>query len=263
MTIKTLTQKIHKKLALLYGAVVLKPQAVNILNRYDEWDIIIILDGCRFDTFSQINTLPGKLEQVISLGSCTPEWAQAALPEIPQDTVYVSGNPFVSKFYLEQWFQNMPFFKLVELWDSHWDPKHKTVTAEVMFSHAKKIYDKYPDHHHVIHCMQPHHPFIGKTKIDGGGWKRRASDDRKKATVYELLDTGQITREYALKAYQDNLSYILQVISEQKWLLQSGKRVVLTADHGNCFGEYGVYSHPEGMNLPELLKVPYFHFENE
>lgn len=261
MTIKTFAQKIHKKIALLYGAVALKPRAVNILDRHDEWDVLIILDGCRFDTFFQVNTLPGKLEQIVSLGSCTPEWARAALPKIPQDTIYLSGNPFVSEFYLEQWFQKIPFFKLVELWDSHWDTTYKTVTAEVMFNQAKKLYRKFPTHHHVIHCMQPHHPFIGKTRIDGGGWKRKASDVRKKETVYELLESGKITREHALKAYQDNLAYILRVIAHQDWLLQSGKRIVLSSDHGNCFGEYGVYSHPEKMSLPELLEVPYFQLE--
>lgn len=32
---------------------------------------------------------------------------------------------------------------------------------------------------------------------------------------------------------------------------------MLTADHGECFGEYGVYAHPSGVRIDELVKVPW------
>ena len=33
--------------------------------------------------------------------------------------------------------------------------------------------------------------------------------------------------------------------------------VVITADHGEAFGEFGIFGHPCGTPLPELIVVPY------
>ncbi|MFC6613899.1 hypothetical protein ACFQAS_02820 [Halopenitus salinus] len=33
--------------------------------------------------------------------------------------------------------------------------------------------------------------------------------------------------------------------------------VIITADHGNPFGEYTIHGHPEGMLLPCVKKVPW------
>lgn len=33
--------------------------------------------------------------------------------------------------------------------------------------------------------------------------------------------------------------------------------VAVTADHGNCFGEWTTYGHPTGLLWPELRQVPW------
>lgn len=254
MTVKTLTQKIHKKLALLHGELFLRPKAVNVIARHLEWDVLIILDGCRFDTFKKINHLSGVLSSIISLGSCTPEWAQKAFSVDSSEILYVSANPFISKQYLTQWFRKVPFFHLVEIWDKGWDTDLKTVKAETVFNIGEKMVKQFPDKKVVLHCMQPHHPFIGKKSIREKGWKLH--NESKEKTVYEMLQSGDVSRTDVITAYEENLRYILTVIDKSKFL--RGKRVVITADHGNCFGKYGVYAHPKGLALPELLKVPWF-----
>ena len=42
-------------------------------------------------------------------------------------------------------------------------------------------------------------------------------------------------------------------------LLQNvdAEEVVVTADHGDAFGEYGVYSHPMGVPHPHVRRVPW------
>ena len=35
------------------------------------------------------------------------------------------------------------------------------------------------------------------------------------------------------------------------------EEVAITADHGNAFGEYTIYGHPEGMLLPCIKQVPW------
>ena len=38
-------------------------------------------------------------------------------------------------------------------------------------------------------------------------------------------------------------------------------RTVITADHGEAFGECGIFGHPPGLLLPELIEVPYLTIE--
>jgi len=35
-------------------------------------------------------------------------------------------------------------------------------------------------------------------------------------------------------------------------------KIIITSDHGNCFGELGVYEHPYGVHIPPLIDVPLF-----
>lgn len=118
--------------------------------------------------------------------------------------------------------------------------------------------------------MQPHHPFIGKTRIEERGLKRldehevkhdatentAAKDDPAHAHVYDLLHFGDLERETVERAYRENLElvlpYVRRVIEADR-----SKRYVITADHGNCFGSYDVYGHPEQMPVRELIEVPW------
>lgn len=34
-------------------------------------------------------------------------------------------------------------------------------------------------------------------------------------------------------------------------------KVVITADHGEAFGEYNIHRHPLGIPIPELRRVPW------
>lgn len=71
-------KKIWLRVRLFYGKWLINLKGWSIFDNMSEWDIVFLLDGCRFDTFEKINKLPGNLESRISLGSCTPEWAQAS-----------------------------------------------------------------------------------------------------------------------------------------------------------------------------------------
>jgi hypothetical protein len=77
------------------------PFGLNIFER--EWDMLIILDGCRTDLFEDVvgeyDTL-GPVEEVLSVGSSSREWlAKTFVPEHRDEierTAYVSANPFVN-----------------------------------------------------------------------------------------------------------------------------------------------------------------------
>jgi hypothetical protein len=74
--------------------------------------------------------------------------------------------------------------------------------------------------------------------------------------IWTQLERGEYTREEVWTAYRANLKYILDKL---ELLLDNINydSVIITSDHGNAFGEYGFYGHPEGIPLDCLRKVPW------
>lgn len=58
-----------------------------------DWDVLIILDACRYDIFNELADLPGQTNYRYSLGSATYEFIPANFSDKKlHDTVYVSSN---------------------------------------------------------------------------------------------------------------------------------------------------------------------------
>ena len=69
----------------------------------------------------------------------------------------------------------------------------------------------------------------------------------------ELLSNG--TRVAALELYEENLRIALESIADLVDDLDGG--VVVTADHGEAFGEEGVWEHHIETHIPPLVEVPW------
>jgi hypothetical protein len=74
-------------------------------------------------------------------------------------------------------------------------------------------------------------------------------------TPLEMLADGETDRQTVLAAYRANLRLALAAVAGSLDVLPP--RVVVTADHGEAFGECGIFGHPPGLLLPELIEVPY------
>ncbi|MBD3279566.1 MAG: hypothetical protein GF390_02535 [Candidatus Pacebacteria bacterium] len=255
--LKLPTARIHRQIKKLHGWWLHRAKK-SIFNRQDQWDVLILLDGCRYDTFKKVNFLPGKLEKLISVESCTEDWAQASLTQTYPAIVYVSANPFLSHYYLTKHGQAKCFFHLEEVWDDGWDKQLRTVPPQIVTQAGLKMLKKYPQKKLFLHYMQPHHPFIGKTRFQEYGWlNAHQPKPAKQKIIYELLKEGKVDRQQVIQAYEENLILVLQAI--QPILDQAkNKQVVITSDHGNGFGEAGIYAHPAKLYVPELLEVPWF-----
>jgi hypothetical protein len=60
----------------------------------EDWDTLLILDACRYDTFSDVHSLPGTLNKRISVGGNTYEWLRGTFDGRDlRDTIYVTANP--------------------------------------------------------------------------------------------------------------------------------------------------------------------------
>jgi membrane-anchored protein YejM (alkaline phosphatase superfamily) len=60
--------------------------------------------------------------------------------------------------------------------------------------------------------------------------------------TWNLIRNGEISVEEAYEAYTDNLRYVLDDV---KLVLENtdAETVIISADHGNAFGEWGEFSH--------------------
>lgn len=248
---------------LIKGTKLVEKKSISIFNQRDKWDVLILLDGCRYGTFKKINTLKGKLKKRVSVASCTLEWVIKSINQKYEDIIYISANPFLSNVYFSKIGKKDPFFHLEEVWDYGWNEDLRTVPPFETTNAALRLREKYPAKKFFIHYIQPHHPFIGERRIREGGWeytRNQLKDIQKQVVeedVYSMLKEGVIKKEEVIQAYEDNLRLVLK---EAEKIIKNfkSKKIIVTSDHGDCFGEYGIYAHPENTYIKELILVPWF-----
>ncbi|WP_200895636.1 hypothetical protein [Halorubrum saccharovorum] len=240
---------------------------------YDEtWDLLVILDACRVDVLESVADEYDFIETVDSrwsVGSHSHEWLTQTFStdyddEIA-DTAYISGNGHTHETFVEREYppdETVPFCwpnwrtvgteQFGQL-DTLWETAHedelgvppRAITDRTVEVARESEYDRV-----IAHYMQPHIPYIAgalaedrsPTDVEAKGWK--------------LLESGDADTDEVWKLYEENLRLVLDEI---ELLLDNvdAETVVVTADHGNAFGEYSIYGHPEGMLLPCVRKVPW------
>lgn len=101
----------------------------------------------------------------------------------------------------------------------------------------------------ILHYIQPHHPYTANAMQED-----RDLHDYEGDPFNYIKETGD--RGSVFEAYLDDLRYVLDDVA---LLLDNvdSEDVVISADHGGAFGEYGVYSHPPGSLHPKVRRVPW------
>ena len=243
----------------------------------ENWDNLIILDACRFDFFKTIikrSNIDGKLESRISRGAHTTSFlTQNFKGKKCDDLIYITANPYVDKLFEGN------FYKIVSIWKDGWNEKYHTVLPETVYQYSLNIIKNFPKKRIIIHFMQPHYPYIN-TDIELTTLESlrestlqntpKINDKLKKARfkekfwalysyyVYKMLDV-----DTHIKGYWKNLQLTFPYVEKIVKLLPG--TTIITADHGEAFGEYihpwipiRYYGHRKGVRIPILTKVPWF-----
>lgn len=186
---------------------------------------------------------------------------------------------------------------MFDVWKTGWDDDLGTVPPEGLETALRSNPDAVERADRtVLHYMQPHAPYLSRgkgkklkqiqkgirrqdeaeTATDGGSSSsfgasirqnlERALDSSELAQKIGLwleLDPADLlrngTREAALELYEENLRIVLDAVVD----LCSGLdgRVVVTADHGEAFGEQGVWEHHIETHIPPLMEVPWLELD--
>lgn len=223
-----------------------------------EWDVLVILDACRYDVFeSEYSDAEWieSLERVTSVGSASPEWMDNTFRSKYADemlnTAYVTGNPFS-----EEHIPHESMGLVDEVWKYVWDRETGTIPPEPLTNQAVRHYRTGMFDRIIVHYMQPHWPYISES-LGGGFNPETIMREEQETNAFDLQNRGKISKKDHLDSYTKNLHYLMKHI--QKVLLNSidAEKVILSADHGESFGEFGIYEHPVGVPIPTLRTVPW------
>lgn len=215
-----------------------------------DWDVLIVLDACRVDLLSEVvgeyDFLDGQISTITSVGSSTQEWIRNTFTESHvrevANTAYVTGNPFSDDLL-----DSSDLHRLEEVWRYAWDDETHTVPARPISDRVIDVMRTENVDRLIAHYMQPHATFIPHSDMQACG---------NQESVWMALREGEFEREAVWGAYRDNLRYVLDDVSLVLDNIDADT-VVLSADHGNAIGEFGIYGHPSGYPLSCLREVPW------
>jgi len=265
------------------------PLGAHVLRQ--DWDLLIILDTCRVDALREIAReyeFIERIDDVWSIGGSSPEWMvhtfDSAWRDSLKNTAYLTSNAWAERVLEDRLAPGDAYtgHEIIERlrrfgeWDLI-DPAHlgrfekiwkyvpenekstgRQDPAGLMPGGAPPEYvtdrgiavGREGDHDRLIlHYMQPHAPYSANAIRE-----KRGLYEYEESPFSYLNDSGD--RNTVWTSYLDELRYVLDEISS---LLKNidAEKVVVSADHGEAFGEYSVYNHHTGSIHPKIRKVPW------
>ena len=260
----------------------------------EKWDILIILDACRYDIFKENykEFLGGNVEKRISVGVNTPTWLKNTFTDYYND-IYISGNPYINSKGIDYnkvgFVATMHFYKIVDVWDFGFDKFLRITHPLAINKFFFKYYSLYPNKRFIVHYIQPHYPYVSVNpkyiRLQKDVFAR--SHDGKRTRMENMfnklqsilphnikwrtagllqnlgfkisLGIGQIYLDEGWsgirKAYVGDLRFVLRYVFDLVNHIEKG-RIIITADHGERLGERGRFGHG-GRRDKVIIEVPW------
>ena len=234
----------------------------DLFDRIEEtdWDLVIILDACRYDYLSQIASSV-VVERSISPVCNTGDFVKKAKEtNVFRGSKYISVNPRPGEIKPGD-------VDVIPVWEEKsWDLNLRTRPPAPVYEKAAKYLNE--GEKVVAHTMQPHYPHVCELNGDirpvpGGLHPEHLG--------YNFVDDGivfqtALCREINNKHDFDRVRQSYVACAEFAWnkakdfaikMASNGNHVVITADHGELLGEWGLVSHPGDIGLKSLIEVPW------
>ena len=235
-----------------------RPRAGRFYVMQQDWDNLIILDACRWDTFEEHTRFEGKLSKIISIGNESWSFQKANFSDKNlHDTVYVTANPFSTKI------ADNVFFRLISLL-GEWNEDAGTVLPQSVTDAALNAHRMYPNKRLIVHYMQPHAPHVGNYELgfNQRGW-HSMTEEKDGIHLWEAVRRGYITHEDLRTSYLENLRFVESEV--ETLITKLPGKTVISADHGENLGErvLGLRFYGHGQHTPECRFVPWLELDYE
>jgi hypothetical protein len=247
-----------------------------------EWDVLIVLDTARVDALQAVvdeYDFIGEVNSIWSVGGASAEWLARTFDEKHineiQDTAFLSAQSHVQEILDTmvhkvdssrplplKTLRAIPSVDINKLGKVEYLFNFETIGKDGPFGHTEgntppryvtdrgiAVDRKHDFDRLMLQYHQPHTPWFSKALEEDRDLKYHEYD-----WWNYYYETGDI--ESIWEAYMSDLRYVLDDI---EILLDNldAERVVITADHGEAFGEYGVLGHKIGSLHPQIRKVPW------
>lgn len=228
-----------------------------------DWDVLVLLDACRFDLMlSAAGDRPWlpRPQPHISPASMSAEFVdrmtQPQYRDEMADTALVTGNPFSRDLDTNRW------HSVDEVWRHSWNDENGTILPRDVTDAAIRQHRSGGQDQMIVWYMQPHVPFLGVDWSEGypdrSDVGKTAVDTGVKSPWQQLRDD-ELPFDTVWRAYRENLDRALDSV---RTLLENvDGTVVISSDHANAVGEFGVYGHPQHSWVPSLKSVPWIELE--
>ncbi|WP_458187728.1 hypothetical protein [Haladaptatus sp. NG-WS-4] len=249
------------------------PFGTNVYDR--EWDALVILDACRVDALRAVADEYDFLDEsrigsILSVGSGSYEWLVKTfttdyLSDV-RETALVTANGFDRGAFLRQRYApsvSLPFgwprdnvvvaedFKeYVPAWRHGHDDQLGNVPPRYLTDRAIGTARRVDAERYLFHYAQPHTPYMSRAARTG---EKLMPVETK---PWPALRRGDLSRAEAWDMYLDNLRYVLDDV-ELLFENLDAERVIISADHGEAFGECRIHGHPTGVPLSVVKRVPW------
>ena len=224
----------------------------------DDWDILIILDACRYDLFLQaidghsVESEINSTDYIYSCASTSKEFMNKCYSTSPNDLLseihLITANGWENECV-----DTSKFFAIEEIWRHHHDDSIGNTPPQPVTDAAIKAQRNSAANRFIIHYLQPHAPFVhcaGKYNS-----MNKTHGEGNSQNIWEGLQEGRFEKNEIWKDYVTNLELVL---GEVEILLDNlDGDVLISADHANAMGEFGIYGHPAYVPVPPLKRVPY------
>lgn len=269
------------------------PIGTNVFDR--DWELLIILDTCRVDALRQASRSIGQLdavEQIWSVGSMSAEWMLNTFTqdhrEKISETAFISGNIWSHRIFDEQFHKHTDHdYDYIHTGAPAWNPVSSDAFAhyETVCSFGSQDKRLHPEGQHIPHILTDRTINVARNK----NWERlivhytlphlnhiAGALEWRTASQTELMSgeldamrelspeeksfapaqQGEVTAGTIYDNFMENLQLALQYV---EILLENvnAETAIISADHGEGFGENGVWSHPFGCPFPPVKTVPW------
>lgn len=231
----------------------------------EDWDNLIILDACRYDTFREVTG--SIVDHRISRGSATSEFLiENFSGKKYNDTVIVTAHPYIDLIVKDS------FYEVISVWKYGWNEELNTVLPQTIADEALRAEKRYPNKRLIIWFMQPHYPFIGNPELCPLGYKsareyaKGLENQTRNLTPWQRASRGEVGIYEVWAAYKENLKIVVPFAFKLAQNLRG--KTVITSDHGNAlknlfFPFIKIVGHPDRIYIPELIKVPWLEFKSK